>query len=593
MNQAAMTICDTKPETSFPRLGRVEGRLFGVIVAAFIGLQTSPASADLVSPFGGETAPNFAEITVLKDRVHVALEIDLSDYRNFVAEDDGTKKSLAERTGRTLTIAADGVAIEPVVRLVDVRKRKPRIRSARRLSPRQRSGQVVYAELDFMFEGLPKTITLTPPLEADGTPAASLGMLVEHAGVPVTDYRYLSVPETLVLDWHDPWFSAFENPNLRRHHKSPLMSFVVVEPREVRHEIILRLRDLEQWSDIDLGDAKTLTATQMGEVKRRAAAFFAGRKPIKIDERFVSPADISVSQISVGVDGLKVLEDVAVTDRATALLGIILTYHQAALPSNVELAWDLFPKGAGSVPVKITDPAGGLPSQVTPDDPTITWTNFLKTWHEPASRPITFRGNEPLAVPYLTATLAMFGLAAVAFAVRKPSAARRRGWGAIAIVAVLAAVVALPVKATVPIPNSGQLDTAAAQEVMAVLLDNVGATILENDQKRFSETLAPFVLPKAIDAVGAEIQRGLSVTLPSGARARIASVDELQVEEISPTSDGNGHQVLASWNAEVVGSHWGHAHQRLVRYRGLFDLFQVDGDWYLGALTVLGAQTQT
>jgi len=144
-------------------------------------LYATGAGADLVSPYGGETAANFAEIKVLDDRVHVALEIDLSDYPIFVAKDDGSGQSLAERTGRTLTITADGVDIEPTTRLVDVRQRKPRVSSARKsasAAPRERSEEIVYVELDFPFAGQPKTLTLTPPLEADGMPAASVGMLV-------------------------------------------------------------------------------------------------------------------------------------------------------------------------------------------------------------------------------------------------------------------------------------------------------------------------------------------------------------------------------------------------------------------------------
>jgi hypothetical protein len=564
------------------------------LTAATLAASALPAQADLISPYGGETAKNFAEVRVLEDRVRVALEIDLSDYPIFVEADDGTGRSLAERTGRTLTVSSDGVNIKPVTRRVDVRKRKPRVTSARQLAVarRARSDQVIYAELDYVFADKPKALTLAPPLEADGMPAASVGMLVEHVGVPVTDYRYLSAPETLLLDWEDPWFSAFKNPNLARHQKSPLMSFISIEPREVRHEIIFRLRDLETWIDLGLGSADTLAAAQIAEVKRRAATFFAGRNAITVDGTVLSPSDSRVSQVSIGVAGLSVLEDIVTTKRATALFGVILSYPLDVLPSQLSMTWDLFPDGTQSVPVQVTDPAGGLPGRVMPGDPTITWTNFLRTWNEPATRAITVDARKEFAFPYLTAILALMGFGAAVPILRRPGFARRAGWGAAASVAVVAAVFAFPVQATVPMPTDGRPDRVTAEKIIGAALENISTAMLEIRKSAFEGALTPFVLPDASSAVGTEIRRGLSVMLPSGARARTEAVRDL-VEEITETAGGRGHQFLASWSAEVSGDHWGHLHRRLVRYRGLVDVIRMDGSWYVGGLSVLSAQTQS
>lgn len=58
-------------------------------------------------------------------------------------------------------------------------------------------------------------------------------------------FKYLSTPARLVLDWEDPWYTAFDNPNLRRHHATSVSSFLYVAPREIRHETLMRVRDLE------------------------------------------------------------------------------------------------------------------------------------------------------------------------------------------------------------------------------------------------------------------------------------------------------------------------------------------------------------
>ncbi|MCL5779264.1 hypothetical protein M1105_20100 [Limibaculum sp. FT325] len=552
-----------------------------------------PAAADLVSPYGGETAPSFVELAVLEDRVHATLEIDLEDYPLFVTPDDGSETSLAERTGRTLTIAADGVPLAPVTRVVDVRERKPRVSAATAVvPPRPRSAEVVYVELEFPFAGRPDTVTFTPPLDADGMPLASLGALVEHMGVPVTDYRYLSRPETLRLDWEDPWFSAFENPVMTRHHKSPLMSFLSMEPREVRHEIIFRLRDLEQWTDLGVGDAATLTAAQMAEVEKRAAAFFADRNPVTIDGQSVQPADIRVSQIAVGVEGLRVLEDVPETDRATALLGLVLSYPRPSLADEVAMTWELFPDDATMVPVTLVDPAGGVPEQVRPDDPTVRWTNFLTVWEEPKSKPITVTAASVVTLPLASIGLLMAGLVAGWSALRTGGRWRSASIAAAGAV-LIAAVAAFPVSTGIALPRGATPTPEAAHAILSGVLDNVSAAMLETRPSGYDAALASFVSEDHRNAVGSELRRGLSVSLPSGARALTDGMADLSIEEITPASDGAGTQILASWSAEVSGGHWGHLHRRKVSYRALFEVTRTQGHWFLDGLTVLSAQFET
>ena len=83
-------------------------------------------------------------------------------------------------------------------------------------------------------------------------PAVSIGFVLYHCGVPVNDFRYLAAESTVDLDWSDPWYSRFRHPNLRRQFDAPLSAYLYIEPYEVRKEIIVRPRDLQQWLDLGL-----------------------------------------------------------------------------------------------------------------------------------------------------------------------------------------------------------------------------------------------------------------------------------------------------------------------------------------------------
>ena len=47
------------------------------------------------------------------------------------------------------------------------------------------------------------------------------------------------------MDWEDPWYSRFENKALKRWQQSGMMTFLYIEPFEVRHETLVRVKDME------------------------------------------------------------------------------------------------------------------------------------------------------------------------------------------------------------------------------------------------------------------------------------------------------------------------------------------------------------
>ncbi len=238
-------------------------------VALTCALLGTTARADWINLTGAETAPNIAEITVFDDRVEVALEVYVGDLKTFepLIPDDWVKDLGVERpppperlkrfSERGLRFVTDkGEVLQAEVRLAEPRLRKDRYSPyAGMINPYTRGKvpeapadkRVLYAELVYPFRGkTPKSLTISPPLDADGQPLASIGFIAFHKSVPVIDFRYLSAPSILILD-KDPWYSRFDNPILSRHHKDALMSFLYVEPYEVRHEILTRVKDLNAW----------------------------------------------------------------------------------------------------------------------------------------------------------------------------------------------------------------------------------------------------------------------------------------------------------------------------------------------------------
>ncbi len=568
-------------------------RLF--ILAAIAFVHPLPLHADLLPENGAETAANFAEISVLEDRVRVALEFDVDDVHGFLAkpaEGEDLAGSLIERTGKAFEVHSDGAAIVPETYRLEVRPRKPRATAFRPSyglpSIDERSARVVSVVLDYPFAQQPTEIKISPPLTSDGIPTAAIGMIVDHLGVAVTDYRYLSRPEVFYPDWNDPWYSRFENPNLTRHHKSALMSFVSVEPREVRHEVIFRLRDLEAWIDLKLGDMTVLDAGAMAGVWQQAIDLFSRSNPLTIDGQVLLPGTAKVEQLSVGVEGLKVLENPPKTNRDTALLGIVLFYPRDGLPKELSLKWDLFTEETETIPIQITDPAEAVPGQVTRDVPDISWKNYILNWSDPRTQSVIVATSRSIPMPILSLELVIFAVFLSAFAWRNRSG-QWQGWAVGALSICLAATVLRTATVEMTLPTGSLTNTDAVAKVTEKIVSDLATARLETQDPQMLKALNAFVLAQALNDGGAEIRRGLSVSLLSGATAQIDSIEGLVVESLESKADG-GNQILAPWNASVSGGHWGHLHRRTLSYRALLEVRLTEGAWLLSGLTILEAR---
>jgi len=233
-----------------------------VLLVGFLHLVT-PARADWINLTGAETAPNIAEIYVLDDHVKLVLEVYIGDLETFeeLIPDDWVKDPAVRRPGpgerlRTFSsqtfqfMTATGKKLQAELQVAEPRLRMDRKSPfAGMINPITRQPvpeapadkRVLYAELVYPFKEKPKELTIIPPLDEDGRALATIGFIAYHKAVPIIDFRYLGAAAHVTLEWEDPWYSKFDNPNLKRHHKSALMSFLYVEPYEVRHLLIVPL----------------------------------------------------------------------------------------------------------------------------------------------------------------------------------------------------------------------------------------------------------------------------------------------------------------------------------------------------------------
>ncbi len=593
-------------------MSKYPGISLGLLICA--ALAPWGAKADWLNLTGAETAPNIAEIYVLDDRVKLVLEIyvgDLDDFSDLVPDDwlkdgSGDRPTLEERMRRFSTehfqfVTETGEKLQGRLEIAESRLRVDRQSPyAGMINPvtRQRvpeapvDKRVLYVEIAYPFTARPKQLTMIPPLDAQGRATATVGFIAYHKLVPIIDFRYLGAPATLTLDWDDPWYSKFQNPILKRHHKSALMSFLYIEPYEVRHEVLTRVKDLEEWMDVGLRGDEYIEIDELETLKQRVGEFFLTRNSVRIDGQVGRPILDRTNYVKVSVTGIQLIEQPERLEISTAIIGVIITYLTNGMPKEVAVDWELFTDQIQQVPATATDPAGPLPTFLTPDDNVHTWTNYLKNYQLPTVQEVAIAESlGVLKIPMLSLfCLAMLLPVGWQFSRR----ARHGATLTVPIVAAVALVVigisSFPyarVSMARPAAIAGDLDDSQATALLETLLKNVYRAFDFREEEDVYDKLAISVQGDLLADVYLENRRSFAVQAAGGAQAKVKEVSVRNATAERQADTPLTYTLRGQWTAMGTVGHWGHVHTRQNLYDAIVTIKAVDGFWKITGLEVI------
>ncbi|MHC4713040.1 MAG: hypothetical protein ACYTAN_07185 [Planctomycetota bacterium] len=575
-----------------------------------------PARGDWVNLSGAENAPNIAEIYVEDDHVKVVLEVYIHDaltFETLIPEDmlpgpvpgrPGPEERMRRFSEDVLRfITDDGTKLPARLDLVEPRFRKHRPSPfAGTINPYTRQlipgppedKRVLYAEIVYPFETKPASLTIVPPLTERGGPAVSVGFFLYHKGVPATDFRYLPASAVIDLDWDDPWYSAFRNRSLKRWQRGGVMSFVYVEPFEVRHEILARVRDLEQWMDLGLRGEEYIEIDEFDAFRKRVGEFLIGLNKVTIDGASPEPILDRTAFVKYSRTGSVFLETPERLPITTAMIGVIFTYNVESIPREITVDWELFSDRIQKIPTNVQDPAGPFPSYVDPEDNVIRWTNFLKTYRPPTVEGISIADTvDPLRLPVVTILCALF-LLPVAYRIARPGA---NGRGRVRIYIAAAVLIAAGagaypfVSVTVdrPLALAGRFEDARATEVLDSLLRNVYRSFDFREEADVYDRLALVVSGGLLEDIYLQNRKSFEIKRAGGAVARVKEV-EVQGVEVDLSSTSREVALHAKWTATGTVGHWGHVHTRKNLYSARVTLSPIEGLWKMSGMELLSEE---
>ena len=354
-----------------------------------------------------------------------------------------------------------------------------------------------------------------------------------------------------------------------------LQTFVVIEPYEVRHEILARLRDLAPRIE-GLADRSLIPVGEQAELKARLGALFGTHAAMTIDGSAVRPTLDRVDFVTIGPKGTLPRTTPVPETVEDAYVGIVFVFSTGPIARELSLEWRLFEPLATAVPAAITDPEQTRKLRLTPAQPRVVWANDLV--FDPVPR-VEAIAAEPLTLPIPVFGLPLFVLAAGLLwrALRD----RRRGWlfaGArVALVLGLLAAPLLEVALAVPFIEVHTPSAAEAKTIVGGLLTNVYRAFVFRDEESIYDRLAVSVAGDRLSEVYLEHRRALEIAERGGARARVEAVNVETVRGIG--SVPGGFEAEYVWTVAGSVSHFGHRHFRQNRYVARVVIEALNGAW--------------
>ena len=364
--------------------------------------------------------------------------------------------------------------------------------------------------------------------------------------------------------------------------EASVQSFLIIEPFEVRHEVMLRLGPLASMLGLDPDGIVELPA-QAALLERSIALVLHGAA-VQVDGLEVEGVPRRVDFMTVDSTGALPRSSPIPEPVRQAVIGVVMAYPADGMPQRVSVNWNTFPSSDALIPVALIDPESTVSAMLTVAEPTLIWENNLTEDPIPTVAAVNV---EPLRVPLPLLSLALLAGAVVLLIVARK---RRRLEAAVALTRVIL-VVALMVAPfqqlalALPASAAGAPSEAQARRILAGLLPNVYRAMEFRDEGLIFDRLAVSVTGETLTEVYLEQRRTLEMEERGGAQARVEAVEILSASEIE--REGTGFRLRATWTAAGMVTHFGHRHFRQNRYDARLTIVPVQQTWKIRSVEIL------
>jgi len=357
--------------------------------------------------------------------------------------------------------------------------------------------------------------------------------------------------------------------------QAPVQSFLAVEAFEVRHEVLVRLRDVAE--DVELTGIGTLGIEAQGNVKERLQAMVLPLATVAIDGQEANPIVDRVDFLTVGTQGVLPRLEPVPEIVSEAFIGVTLVYLTPRTPGELTLRWESFEGVMSEVPATVSDAEFSQTMTLTAEEPVLEWQNNLSEDPIPVVNAVAIEPME-IPIPLLILPLLILSIVLLVSASRGKQSATRFALARVVLAAGLVVAPVAEMAVALPSSLSSVPSSGEARRILAGVLPNVYRAFEFREESDAYDRLAVSVTGDTLSEIYLEHRRSLEMEERGGARARVETVEVPEVREVLPAENG-GFVADAVWVVGGTVTHFGHRHFRQNRYDARVKLLPVDNTW--------------
>jgi hypothetical protein len=374
-----------------------------------------------------------------------------------------------------------------------------------------------------------------------------------------------------------------QKPRGARRLTNPVMSYLSVEPYEVRQEILLRARAAVQFLGVDDKGMGSIPVTSLEPVKSGILEVVEKANPVFIDEQATAPVLARADFVTLGPAGVIVRPKPVAESLDSGIIGLTLVYETPGMADEIRIDWRLFSETVQKIEATTTDPFGGATMILSPEENELRWKSRLSGYRVPVIEEITVEKPE---LPVVSIVVFLAALVLLILSIRRKSFLSGRP--------VLVSIAAMGffaypfLRFPVDLPWVAQWkpSTERTSIILDGLLTNVYRAFDVRDEDRVYDRLATSVMGDQLSQIYLENRRALELENRGGAQANVDEVELLRVNRVTASEDG-GFVADAVWTVSGSVSHFGHTHYRRNKNHALVT-FVKDGDaWKIRGIEVL------
>jgi hypothetical protein len=372
--------------------------------------------------------------------------------------------------------------------------------------------------------------------------------LVKQSGVVIDTSQPLTAGQThtVSFDWENPptplknWRELRERRTQQLQERlgiasySGFYSFLYIEEREVRHEILVPLLTLEQWLPIRRNDPDYVEVDEQVAAEKQIAEFFTRRNPFNVKGRRVTPLLSRLTFLGLDIRDFALNAEPRRVSVAQARVGVILSYQLSEPPDSFSMNWDTFHEYAP----------------------------FLRT--------IVYEFDEAPMEHFFRPQESEYQWQR-SRSVKNDRSTRR---------------VVVPVKRVM---SQSPVTEQQAHEITQRLVANVYHSFEQPGDESVYDSLATSVSGPLLRRLYLQVLKSLLVAEQGNARSRLRSVESVSSKLINSKSSGDTSlfQIDYCWRVSGSVEHWGHIHTRQTEYVARLSVTAAGNEWLITDATFL------